>query len=95
MSAPRNFEALEVFPSLPDRNGPGYGGDLPPYLIGATIVRFGTVSSSAQLDGGGLVIDYIPKGAKTTWRVVFALNESGMRVTGLCSFRERAGGIST
>ena len=79
MSAPLDYASLGVADGLPDRNGPDYGDSLPPGLIGATIVRFGA-AIGMRLDGGGLVIDYIPKGSKLIHRVVFGLNEAGMWV---------------
>ena len=78
MSAPLDYGGLEVFARLPDRRGPNYGDDLLPGIIGAQIVNFGTVPGSADLEGGGLVIDYRPINSDVIFRAVFALNESGM-----------------
>jgi hypothetical protein len=84
MSDPPDYSALGVSDTLPDRNGPDYGDALPPGLVGATIVRFGA-ARGGRLDGGGLVIDYIPKGSALIHRVVFGLNEAGMWIEHISS----------
>lgn len=53
----------------------------PPDLIGATIVRFGTMPES-KVEGGGLVIEYRPAESETTKRLTLAFNELGMWVVG-------------
>lgn len=77
MNEPLDCATLGVSDTLPDRNGPDYGDELPAGLIGATIVRFGG-ARGVRLDGGGLVIDYIPAGSTIISRTVFGLNEAGM-----------------
>ena len=58
----------------------GYPSD----LIGASIVRLGTVPDM-DAEGGGLVIDYTPLGSAEEKRVVFEFSDVGMWV------RERLG----
>jgi len=59
------------------RRGPGEM--LPRHLIGARILRFGAAPAKAGLEGGGLVIDYIPGGGRRgLLRVVLEFNERGM-----------------
>jgi hypothetical protein len=59
---------------------------LPAGLVGASILRFGTVprevaeASSPRLEGGGLVIDYVPEGSTSPRRVAMSFSERGMRV---------------
>ena len=48
-------------------------------MAGVTIVRIGT-TDNADIEGGGFVIDYMPRDGKETRRVVFAFNENGMWV---------------
>lgn len=51
---------------------------VPEDLAGATIVQLGMANDGSQLDGGGLVIDYLPRGSTTPVRLVLAFNEGGM-----------------
>jgi hypothetical protein len=46
-------------------------------MAGATIVRIGSVND-AGIEGGGLLVDYIPAGQTQIRRVVFAFNELGL-----------------
>ena len=46
-------------------------------LRGATIIKIGT-TNDVDLEGGGLLIDYIPRGDTAIRRVVFAFNERGL-----------------
>lgn len=68
-----NGEFLKALPSIFGRYG-----EIPADMAGARIVRFGTIPDR-EVDGGGLVIDYLPiaGGAK---RCVFAFSEEGMWV---------------
>jgi hypothetical protein len=67
-------ELIEKLPSLF-----GDHGDIPKDLIGATILRMGTLPG-LNVEGGGLVIDYRPRNSQETNRVVFGFNELGMWV---------------
>jgi hypothetical protein len=73
----RDFARLEILPFLPSFFS-HYDDKFPEDLIGATILRIGTLSEEARLEGGGLVIDYQKAGDDKTSRVVFAFNELGM-----------------
>jgi len=68
---------LEIIDKLPDYFQPQRGEPVPEGIIGATIVRFGTISANGQsVDGGGLVIDYLPSGGEQGLRrVVLGFNE--------------------
>jgi hypothetical protein len=48
-------------------------------MTGATIVRIGAPAEDG-IEGGGLVIDYVPQGGAAVYRAVLAFNESGMWV---------------
>lgn len=48
-------------------------------LTGARILQIGS-PDDGDLEGGGLVIDYVPEGATDRHRVVLAFNELGMWV---------------
>ena len=48
-------------------------------LIGATIVRFGTIRGQRG-EGGGLVIDYRALGSEETKRIILGFNDEGMGV---------------
>ena len=82
MNAPRSRDLAnaEVIPRLPDFFDRDRGAPIPTDLIGATIVRFGAAPQVCGLEGGGLIIDYIPKGDKTERRIVLSFNELGMWV---------------
>lgn len=68
-----------VIPRLPDWRDSEQRGDLlPPDIIGATIVSFGAAPAEFRIEGGGLIIDYLPHGESETRRVVLAFNELGM-----------------
>ncbi len=48
-------------------------------LCGARIVQIGTPDDDAvSIEGGGLVIDFIPEGQQHPRRIVFGFNECGM-----------------
>ena len=75
------LRCLAVIPRLPDARGPLLGEDVPTGLVGSRIVRFGTVEDVGGMEGGGLVIDFIPDGEDRERRVVFSFNELGMWIT--------------
>lgn len=64
---------LPKFPHLFDRNE-----SVPADLVGATIVQVGTYKDGSLVEGGGLVIDYIPVGESQTMRLSLALNDLAM-----------------
>ena len=55
---------------------------VPRDLDGARIVGFGTFKNRSHVEGGGLVIDYVPDGSRLVHRVVLAFNEVAMWVEG-------------
>jgi hypothetical protein len=75
-----DLATAKIIPLLPSYFHPESGQPIPGGLIGARIIRMGTVSLSDPPEGGGLVIDYQERGSKQTKRVVFAFNELGMWV---------------
>jgi hypothetical protein len=77
---PRNLSEATVLPRLPDRLDPRRGDVVPPDLIGATIVAFGAAAPECDLEGGGLIIDYVPAGEAIPKRIVLAFTELGMWV---------------
>jgi hypothetical protein len=88
MSAPRcnpakarDLSTASIIPRLPDWRDSAHAGEaFPPDIIGATIVRFGAASQERDLEGGGLIIDYIPKHESEPKRLVLAFSELGMWV---------------
>jgi hypothetical protein len=59
----------------------GRGEAVPKELLGATIGAIGTIDFSNKRDrpeGGGLVIDYTPKGDSDVHRITLAFTETGM-----------------
>jgi hypothetical protein len=73
-----DFGSAEIVPNLPDWLHPNQGDPLPDGLIGATIIRMGTLPEARSVSGGGLVIDYRRKGESSTRRLILAFNEAGM-----------------
>ena len=75
----RSLSTAEVLPNLPDWLRPDNGDPLPDGLVGATIVRFGTlqknIAKAAFAAGGGLVIDYRPLSSDKVRRVVLAISD--------------------
>ncbi len=73
-------EELSFFPLLPSAiTAPSEGGKELAALIGATILRIGTTSPGV-FEGGGLIIDYVPRGITECYRLVLAFSERGMWV---------------
>jgi hypothetical protein len=73
-----DFKDLEVVPALPSYfHRPEGGEELFAALTGAQIVRIGS-PASAGIEGGGLIIDYLPEGSANVRRAVFGFNELGM-----------------
>ena len=71
---------LKVTPLLPQAiAGPAGGEAVLQRMRGATIVRIGA-AEGAELDGGGLIVDYRPAGSAEVWRAVLAFHEGGMWV---------------
>jgi hypothetical protein len=75
----RDFLSASVIPRLPDCRDSARAGDaFPPDIIGAKILRFGAAPPECELEGGGLIIDYIPLDESEPKRLVLAFNELGM-----------------
>ena len=82
---PSELARIELIPNLPDLFHPEHGKPVPPDLIGAKIVEVGTIAretadSFGSIEGGGLVIDYVPRGSTLVQRTVLGFNELGMWV---------------
>src|SRR3954466_13637652 len=72
---------VTVIPRLPNwRDSEWKGAKYPPDIIGATIVSFGAAPQEADIEGGGLIIDYMPKGATEAKRLALGFNELEMWV---------------
>lgn len=53
-------------------------------LSGATIISIGAAPRGADVEGGGLVIDYRRLGSEMVQRMVLAFNENGMWIEDQC-----------
>ncbi len=73
-----DFSGASVGPRFPNIFDSSRGDAIPADIIGATISSFGAAPPSAKLEGGGLIIDYIPTGEIETKRLVLAFNDCGM-----------------
>ena len=67
-------------PCLPNYFRPTNGKPLPDGFVGSTIVRAGGVPIEGAVEGGGLIIDFIPAGSIDSRRVILGFNEVGMWV---------------
>jgi hypothetical protein len=81
---PEELFNLAVTDKFPDYFHPGQGDLVPDDLLSAMIVRCGAPDlggkTNSALEGGGLVIDYIPKGMLGVKRLVLSLNDLGINV---------------
>jgi hypothetical protein len=79
MSCEDFSDRAAVIPKWPNLYGRGKA--VPKELLGATIVAIGTMEFSSEKDqpeGGGLVIDYTPKGTLDVRRITLAFTDIGM-----------------
>jgi hypothetical protein len=78
----RNLASAGVLPKLPSVYGRDprdpKTNDMPSAMVGATIMAIGAIEGVINVEGGGLVIDYLPVGSKNLQRVVFGFTEMGM-----------------
>lgn len=73
-----NLGTEKLLAKLPNYFHPDEGFDVPADIIGSRIVSFGTFAEDRLIDGGGLVIEYVPSGSRATKRIVLAFGETGM-----------------
>jgi hypothetical protein len=71
----RSLKIVEAFPLA--RFAPEGGEVLFRRMRGATIVQIGSTDEDG-IEGGGLLIDYVPANGTTPYRIVFAFNELGL-----------------
>ena len=73
-----DYAALEIMEALPHAlYQPESGEILLRRMRGATIVRIGSTDEEG-IEGGGLLIDYVPANGHQVRRAVFAFNELGL-----------------
>ena len=65
--------------------------DIPAGIIGSRILAFGTIPGS-ETEGGGLVIDYVPKDEARARRVTLGFNEAGMWIEDITDCSDRSPG---
>jgi hypothetical protein len=70
----------ELIERLPDYFHPDQGKDIPRTLLGARILRIGTLAERNNVAGGGLVIDFQQAGDRSVRRIIFGFSELGMWV---------------
>jgi hypothetical protein len=79
----------EILNNLPDLFHPNQGDPIPEGLVGAKILRVGTLSENpSAIEGGGLVIDYERPDDCTIHRIVFGFNELGMWLEDQTAFHD-------
>ena len=78
--APADPLTAAVIPRLPAwlDSARRRGATFPPDIIGAVVIAFGAAPPECDLEGGGLIIDYLPKEKTEPKRLVLAFNELGM-----------------
>jgi uncharacterized small protein (DUF1192 family) len=89
-SRSRTFGQLKIAEALPLASfSPEGGEDLLRCMAGGTILRIGSTDERG-IEGGGLLIHYVPLGETQAQRAVFAFNELGLWVewTGPAPMRE-------
>lgn len=70
---------ISILPKWADIFDSSHGEDIPPDLIGATIVRIGVpLEESEKLDGGGLAIEYTPANSREKKLILLAFSDCGM-----------------
>ena len=69
----RTAKVIDWLPHMFGRNE-----SVPDGLVGATIVQIGTFKDTSLVEGGGLVIDYLPPQATQTRRAILAFDGTEM-----------------
>ena len=73
-----DYQELKIMEALPHALYQPEGGEvLLRRLRGATILRIGSTDQEG-IEGGGLLIDYVPANGQQMRRVVFGFNDLGM-----------------
>ena len=80
MNNNEDYRAIEIVPKWPCRGMLETAEEVPSALVGATIVAIGMPDDERLVEGGGLVIDFIPLGSTKPDRIVLAFTECGMWV---------------
>lgn len=70
--------AAEIIARLPKSYAPQDGEPIPVQLIGAKIIGIGTFADGSRLQGGGLVVEYLPSDSINARRIVFEFDEREM-----------------
>ena len=74
-----NYSMLELVNRMPSTIGPDdTDRPFPKDIIGARVVRVATPEDSSLIEGGGLVIDYVPAYETRVVRLVLGFTELGM-----------------
>jgi hypothetical protein len=77
----KKLAEIKVVPVLLDVFYYQRGKPIPEAIVGSTILAFGTIpENNTGVEGGGLVIDYLPRDGQRTRRAVLAFTELGMWV---------------
>ena len=73
-----DYRELDVIAALPlSRFYPEGGEGLFRAMVGCRIIRIGSTDEDG-IEGGGLIIDYVPPNSDRTLRAVFGFTELGM-----------------
>jgi hypothetical protein len=86
----RLIAGADIVPRLAPSNGARDGRPIPDDILGAEIVRFGTIDGDllpswmSQVETVGLVIDYRPASSSVLRRAIFGFSELGMWIEHQC-----------
>jgi hypothetical protein len=75
-----DLSRVNVSAHLPSLSRLSGNDPIPPDIVGGTIIAIGAPSEHCDLEGGGLVVDFVPRGESSVRRLVLGLNELGMWV---------------
>ncbi|MEZ5850416.1 MAG: hypothetical protein R3D68_07180 [Hyphomicrobiaceae bacterium] len=74
-----DYRKLAIVAALPHAGWMPNGGENElEKLVGAKIMSIGGTSDEVNIEGGGLIIDYLPQWSATPWRMVVGFNDQGM-----------------
>lgn len=72
------FRSAKPSDKMPALFRPADAEAVPLELTNARLLAFGAAPSELCLEGGGLILDFLPVGEETAQRLVLAFNDEGM-----------------
>lgn len=78
MDETRDLGSIPIINRLPSLFNQQIKTEFPNILIGSRIVAIGTPVDEWAVEGGGLIMDFVPDGETDIHRIVFGFSELGM-----------------